>query len=691
MATDQDAVRDYDTRYEEAYRCWNSFFPEAERDLRHYLGDQWDEAEKKALLKEGRNAFVFNRIRPVINLITGYQRKNRLSSIVSPVEKSDQKTADQLSQLLLYAFQNGDAYRQISDCFGGAVKTGWNLASVYVDHTDDPIDGDIRYSREPWNGFLLDPYFTRLDLGDCGYVLRRKFLNPEQVSSMLPGQGKDIRRLEKSGWERDDKFTWLPYQRQPGGPVQLAYDEFYEQKFEKQLVIVDMESGRYQDWKGDKEMFARLKAMNDAFELVERQKRVIKLSIIVNNELMRQETNPDGLDEYPFVPFVAVFEPESSEWSLKVQSLVRCMVDPQKESNKRRSQMIDILDSQINSGWLATEGSVINPRSLFQASQGKVIWKNQDSVPGAVEKIPPAQIPPSMFQLQQQFDSDIKEIAGVNDAAFGQMESGNESGVMMMLRQGAALTNLQDVFDNLRFSQKSLSQKTLKLIQQWSPNKLKRILNEDPTEQLANQATVKYDCSVQEGVLTDSQRQIYFRQLVDLVQLGVQIPPLSLLKAAPLQGKGELLEDVEEMLQSQQQESQRQQQVQNSLIEAQTNLATSKSMEQIAGAKERFTRASANMGLEAERTSEAVQNRNQAVLDQVRAMKELDSMQLRNIKEALMITEMLNQRDDAQAQEIRQQDIEISSIAEQLQQGGQRFGAEAPGLQPQQGNQNVQG
>ena len=66
---------------------------------------------------------------------------------------------------------------------------------------------------------------------------------------------------------------------------------------------------------------------------------------------------------------------------------------------------------------------------------------------------------PLCFQLQEQFDQDIVEIAGVNDAAFGQIETANESGVMQLLRQGAAITNLQDLFDNLRMSQKALSQK----------------------------------------------------------------------------------------------------------------------------------------------------------------------------------------------------------------------------------------
>jgi len=665
MARDIGIIQQFDTAYNEAYRAWDSFFPEAERDMKFYLGAQWDESEKRALHDEGRNTFVFNRIRPVINMITGYQRQHRLSSIVTPIEDSDQATADQLSQLLLYVMQSSDGYRMVSDCFGGAVKTGWNLASVWMDYRDDPVNGDIRFAREPWNGFILDPYFTRLDLSDCSYVLRRKYLSVQQVASLLPGQEEEVYEMHKIGWERDDKFTWLPYQRQPSGMDLMAYNEYYEQKWTTQNILIDQETGQYIDWEGDREQFKRLKEINDAFELSTRQRKYIEMHIIVNDQVMRTVENPYGLDEYPFVPFVSIFEPESDQWSLKCQSLIRCMIDPQREANRRRSQMIDLLDSQINSGWIATEGSVVNPRSLFQASQGKVVWREKDALPGAIEKIQPAQIPPSMFQLQQQFDADIKEIAGINDAAFGMPESGNESGIMMLLRQGAAITNLQDVFDNLRFSQKALSMKILKLIQTWTPEKVKRIINDEPTPEFYEKKFTKYDCVVQEGVLTDTQRQIYFRQLVDLTQLGAPIPPDALLKAAPLQGKAELMEQVQEAQQAQAQQAQQQQQVQNELINAQMQLAQSSSLEKVAGAKERFTRSVANMGLEDERASSAVKDRSQAVYDQIRAMKELDAMELQNVKEALLITEMMREQNQVEEEQIKQDDVMLSaSVAE---------------------------
>lgn len=657
----------FDDYYDEASSAWDPFYPKAAQDLRFYLGDQWDYEERRKLREEGRNCSVFNRTRRNINMVTGYQRKNRLSSIVSPVENSDQKTADQLSQLMLYAYQSANGYQTISECFGGAAKTGWNLGSVWMDFRDDPKDGDIKFGREPYSGFITDPYFTQLDFSDCSYIIKRKYLFPDQAASLLPGQEKEIYRLAEQGWSRDDKFTWLPYQRRPNSQDLVSYNEFYLQKWKNVPMIIDMETGEFTEWDGDKSRLDVLKQIYPSIEIVKKPKRYIERHIIVNDEVMRTDINPYGLDEYPFVPFVAVFEPESEDWELKIQSLIRCQIDPQRESNRRRSQMTDLIDSQINSGWIADEDSVVNPRSLFQTSQGKVIWRKQ-GMAGAVEKIPPAQIPPSMFQLQELFDRDMVDILGLNDAAFGIADSGNESGIMMMLRQSSAILNLQDVFDNLRYSQKCLSSKVLKLIQTWSPQKVERILNEKPSEQFYSKDFSKYDVTVGEGLLTDSQKMIYFRQLIDLKQLTDApsqgpITAQMLVDAAPIQGKSDLSEKIKQNEQAAQQAMQQQNQMQQQLLDSQRQMSQAKAISDLALSKERFTRAVANMSLEDERASKAVTDRSDAALARIKAIKELQDMDDNRIMRYLGLIKMMEESSQREEEQIKRDDVAISQRA----------------------------
>jgi hypothetical protein len=661
-------VNEYNDAYEDAYYAWNPFYPLADRDLRFYLGEQWDEKERQKLFQENRNAFTFNLIRKNINLILGYHIQHQLSPIVLPRESSDQQCADDLTDLLLYAFDTGEGYRHISNSFGGALKTGFNLLTMWMDYRDDPVNGDIRFGREPYSGFITDPYFTQLDFSDCAYVMRRKYLSPEQAASLLPGMEKDIYEIHNFGWSRDDKFTWLPYQTQPNGQDYIAYDEFYKQKWKNVPTLVDEETGEYMEWEGSEEGLRFYKDKFPQLKVIQTPKRYVECHIILNNNYMKTEINQFGLNEYPFVPFVGIFEPESEFWGLKVQSLVRPMVDPQRESNRRRSQMVDILDSQINSGWIADEESVINPRSLFQTSQGKVIWRDRDAKPGAIEKIPPAQIPPSMFELQRQFDADIMSAIGINDASFGMTQNDQESGIMMMLRQGASLVNIQDLMENLRFAQKQAARKCIKMMQNWTPEKVKRILNREPSQQFYSKDFVKHDISIQESLLTGTQKQMYFRQLMDLKQAGAPVTGEMLAKAAPIQGKSEYVKQLEEMEKQQAQAAQEQQKIQMSLIDGQRQAQQAKAISDIALSKERFTRAVANMGLEDERAARAVDDRASASLDRARAMKELASLDDDRLVKYLSIVRMMEEMNAVKEEEIKEDDVTISARGQERAQ-----------------------
>ncbi|MCK5612900.1 hypothetical protein KAR91_64095, partial [Candidatus Pacearchaeota archaeon] len=458
----------------------------------------------------------------------------------------------------------------------------------------------------------------------------------------------------------------LPYQRQPNGQDLMAYNEFYMQKWRNVDVIVDEETGDFREWPGDKKSLDFFLGEYPALKVVKQPKRYMEMHVIVNDHVMKTEMDPYQLEEYPFVPFVAIFEPESDQWGLKIQSAIRQLVDPQREANRRRSQMIDIMDSQINSGWIAKEKSVINPRSLFQTSQGKVIWTREDAQPDSLTKIPPAQIPPSMFQMQELFDKDIKDIAGINDAAFGEMESANESGVMQLLRQGAAIANMQELFDNLRHAQKCITHKCMKIIQTWTPEKIERILAEPPTEQFYTSDLDQYDIDIQEGLITTTQKQQYFRQLIDLKNLDVPVTAAMLAKAAPIQGKSEYNEELAKNEKEQAQQAKEAKELQERVMVSQEEMAKAKAISDIALSKERFTRSVANMGLHEERNSEAIQNRAQASLDRARTMKELESMDDDRLVKFMQIVKMMDELNKLEEEKNKAEDIAVTEQSEQL-------------------------
>ena len=664
MSTGDEIVQRYDETYQQNYYAWNDFYPFAERDLRFFLGDQWDESEKKALFQEGRSTFVYNLIRPNINMVSGYQKKHRHSSVVVPLESSDQETSDQMTKLLMYVMQHASGYELISECFRGSLLTGWNLLSIWKDYRDDPVNGDICFGREPYNAFICDPYFSKKDLSDCSNILRRRYLSLEQTQSMLPGHEKDLEELYKVGWERDDKFTWLPYQQQPNGQAMMAYDEFWEQGWEKKKYIYNVVTGETNEYMGEESDYFLYEDPNT--ELIEKEVAFVNQHIIVNEQFIRTEKNPYGLNEYPFVPFFCIFESESSDYVQKIQSLVRVMIDPQREANRRRSQMIDIVESQINSGWIAEEDSCVNPQSLYKTGQGQVVWKKKGSIPGALERLQPAQVPPSFFQLTDLHDNDIMKVSNVTEELLGQADSEQDSGLKVMLRQGAALVGLQDLFDNLRYAQKLMSKKTLKMMQGWNDQKIERIIGEPPTQAMKNRSTLKYDITVQEGVLTDTQQQMFFRQLIALKELGEPVPPGLMARAAPLQGKTEYNKAMEEFNEAQNKAAQEQKALEQQILQTQSESVQAKSISDIALSKERFTRAVANMGLQEERNSEAIQNRAQASLDRARAIKELESLDDDRLVKYMTIVRMMEEENKREEDKHKAEDIMVTEQSERM-------------------------
>ena len=140
----QDIIQDFGESYERAYQLWNTFYAEAYKDLSYYLGNQWSLEELSYLNNQRRSSFTYNKIRRLINLVQGYQRKNRLSTIISPIEDSSELTAEIQTDAMQYIMQYADGYETISEAFKGALTTGMSFVSPLwtTDPTQSPATSD---------------------------------------------------------------------------------------------------------------------------------------------------------------------------------------------------------------------------------------------------------------------------------------------------------------------------------------------------------------------------------------------------------------------------------------------------------------------------------------------------------------------------------------------------------------------
>ena len=634
--------------YAESITIQQSFWGEADTDERFYAGDQtlWTDVYGN-LPSTRRRQLTFNRIRRVVNLIDGYQRRNRKSTIVTPVENADSETADQFTKIMMWVANQEGSLETISEAFHGALVSGMNLLQVWMDYRQDPVSGNIRVDNCSYNSFLIDPYFRKPDLSDCRAIWRRSFLTKRECVSLLPDKTEEVMGLigNDSGTGRDGKFQFMPESYNYGMKNLLTYDEYYYRDYRTQTLLVDTETGETMEWrKDDKDLLRDYLKAYPTVKTIEQEIPTVRLAIVVQGKVMYDGPNPLGVDSYPFVPVFAYYAPQLPYFPWRIQGVVRGLRDAQFLYNRRRIIELDILESQITSGFKYKENALVDPKDIFLSGQGKGLALKQEANMTDVEAIQAPQVPPSMIQLSELLGKEIQEISGVNEELLGSAVD-DKAGILSMLRQGAGLTTLQILFDHLDRSQKLLGKLIIDLIQaNFTPGKVKKILEgKEPAPQFYSKAFGKYDAVVEEGLNTSTQRQMQFAQMLQLREAGVPIPDDVLLEAATIVNKKEIVEAV--MRNQQQAQQMQQMQMQSTMEEqqARTDLAKARAIADKGLGIERVSRVQENQALAVERKAQAERDEALAILDIVKAAKELETIDITHIREALSIARSLQE------------------------------------------------
>lgn len=652
---DTNILKLMDSTYNKNITINQSFWSEADVDTRYVAGDQtlYNDNLFGNLPNYRRKQFNFNRIRRVINMITGYQKQHRKSTQVIPVHADSQHTADQFTKLHYHVQQHSNVLETISEAFEGAVIAGMNLLSVYMDYTRDPINGNIGVDNVSFNGYLIDSFFKKKDLSDCNSIWTRKYLSRNQINALLPGRDEEIQSLRGCG-NRDGKFQFLPESYAYAQQDLLIYDEFWYLSTRTAKTIVDVETGETTEWRSSDEDLAEFLSIYPQTTVVKNEIPTVRLAIVVQGKVMYHGPNPMGIDCYPFVPVWAYYQPEIPYFPLRCQGVTRGLRDCQALYNRRLITSLDILESQITSGYKYKENALVNPKDVFLSGQGRGLALRAEAQMTDVEQILPPQVPPSMLQLCETLGNEINQISGVNDELLGSAID-EKAGILSLLRQGAGLVTLQGLFDNLDQSQKLLGNIITKLMQaNWTPGKVARILGEEPSEEFYNRAFSEYDAIVEEAPLTSTQKQLALQQALYLKEMGIDIPTEYIIENMQLPNKDKLLEQVQQREQAQQQQEQQmaQLQMENQRVDNETKMGFADA--QHAMAQERLNKVRLDSAVAIEKIEKADSDKTEAFLNLVKAVKELEGMDIQQIGQAMQM--MISTQQAQQAADKAEQD-----------------------------------
>lgn len=635
--------------YQSNYTLNSIYWLQGAIDKRFKVGDQQLYNQLYGSNSQNVQKFFFNLIRRHINMICGYQRKNRKSTVMLPNQNDSDPVSDDYNKTLRWC-DDRDGYQEYqSQAFEGACDTGETLLHLYPDYTFDPVSGDLFTDCVAFNNYLIDSYSRKQDLSDCNGIWRRRWVTKAVAKTLLPGYAKEIDRM-KPGGMKDGRFPLQAELQNVAINNLFTYDEFYYRSSRQGHIILDPYTGESAEWIEDEteeaDMMKQVLRQQPWLKVQKVEIPTVKLVICLSGQVVYHGKNLLGIDEYPFVPVQCYIEPDIQAYAWRKQGIIRNLRDSQFLYNMRKVIELQLLQSSLNAGWIYPVDVVTDTKAFRQSSGGDgfLVPLKSGHLPNEIQRIEPVAIPQSLIELSNSLAEDITKISGVNEELLGSATD-DKAGILSMLRQGAGLTTLQTIFDKLDYSQRLYGKIRLSAIRRnFSKGKVRNILGHDADPKFWSSHTQKYAVSVEEGNYSTTQRQMELQQLLHFKELGLPIANKSILQAAFITNKRQVIADMEEQSQQEAQAQQMEAQAQEKMDNAKIMNLMSKSRLDMAKEQETFAKV---QDIHASAEHKTVQ----ADLDLVKMIVELEDMQFTQFKNAFeyaQAVKLANQQESQQ-------------------------------------------
>lgn len=652
---DQDIRKMMKSNYQDSITNLQEQWFQADFDQRTYLGDpeMWNILFPNQFPIR-KKMFNFNIVHSSIMMVTGHQRRNKKATICIPVKSPVQKTADQFTKCLYHVHSNG-AYEVYSDAFEqGALVQGFGLIGIYPDFSADPISPDIKIRYIDFKSVMIDPYFRNKDLSDCRFIWTRQYFSKEEAKMLYQEHAEEIENSPYKGNIKDEKFYYMPENYGLDQKNLIAIDEYWYLSQREAQYAVDTMTQETKEIEGDEEdIRVVLMTLGDKIKIVKKSKQTVRRAILVNGRVMTDEERPYGIDRYPFVGVYGNFNPDTPYISYKFKGIVRDMRDAQYLYNVRKVSDLDILSSQ-QQGLKVKKGALLTPEDSMNKGNGRVLVINDKMDMNDVqpmEIVPPS---PVMLQMEDMLKNVMREISGINEELLGSADD-DKAGVLSMLRQGAGLVTLQKYFDQFEQSQKRCGDIIIEMIQNfWTYGKIKQVIGEEPTQEFDDKAFFTYGAKVVQGVLTDSQQQLELSQLFELQQrFGDIFPMEEIVEAMTIQNKDRIIQKMQQAQQTQQQQQQKMSELemQQMQVDNQNKIADSESKQALG--QERLAKIESDRAVNYEKIRRSQEEETGAILNLIKAIKELEGMDTAHIAEKINILHSIKSLEEPEVQQIQ--------------------------------------
>jgi hypothetical protein len=506
-------------------------------DADFYDGIQWAENDAAVLRERGQSPLVVNVIAQSINWIVGSEKRGRVDARVLPRRKEGAAPAEKKTQLLKYLSDSNDTVFHQSRAFADAatVGIGWMEDGLFGE--DDEEQLATRY--ESWRNMLWDSAGTELDLTDCRYVFRAKWVDEDVAITFFPARAVLITKAAgnamRAGWttdQGDDPMDSIEQSRDTAGGFTNVNTNrrrvrIIEAWIRRPEPIERLQGGG--EFHGDmfdpySQVHADLVASGQAKKVTRPGMRMYCV-IFTSEGLLWEGKSPYRHNKFPFTPVWGYRRGRDN----MPYGVVRGLRDLQEDINKRFSKALFILSSNKV---IVEEGAISNMKDfLTEIARPDGVAQVKKGMIGSVKTDVDRDLAPAHLELMTRSISMVQQVGGVTDELMGRTTNAT-SGVAVQARQQQGMQSTSLLFDNLRYAAKLMGEKRLSNIEQFmSEAKQFRITNMrgTPTYVTINDglpendiARTKADYVISETDWRATMREAQTDQLLDLMS---KMPP----------------------------------------------------------------------------------------------------------------------------------------------------------------------
>ncbi len=513
----------------------------------YYDGKQLTAAERKALQDRGQPDIIINRIQAKIDYLVGYEASNRTDPRAYPRNPQDEDAAEAATDALRYVEDKCELDTKFTTVWENMLIEGFGGIELTVDDQT----GEINAVEWDWDRLFYDPFSRKPDFSDARYLGGVIWMDAEDAKAKWPeaAEAIDVTLNEHTMSRTYDDRPW---------------ERWVSGKHRKRVRIVQM---------------------------YHREGDVWKWCIFTKGGKLEGGDVPfidqDGKSWCPLMLQSAYIDRDNRRYGL-----VKTMIGPQDEINKRRSKALHMLTVKQ----ISLERGAVDDVDMLRTEAAKpdgVIERN----PGfELEIVRDDANISGHLQLLQEAKNEI-ELIGPNAAMLGKQGSGDPSGRAILANQQGGQTEISRLMDRHRSLKRRVFVGIWNLIRQYKneewwirvtddeknvkfvgfnrpvtmgeqlgkdmekkgmpPEEIAEALKQamaDPMQaQLMTQqvgmenvpAQMAMDITIEEVPDVANLAAEQFQGLVELARAGVQLPPKAYVKASNLRNKTEILEEMD--------------------------------------------------------------------------------------------------------------------------------------------------